>query len=134
MITLKELIKKYPCRIQFNPDVANIETAIDEFGKCDIHIEASLEQGWDFDTEVELICYWYYGCLLEGVKEEIESAFALDNYEQFCKARDKMFDQRGSWCVPKTVNLYWKEEIIGWIDFIDEFIFSNIDYQECEHG
>lgn len=134
MIILKELIKKYPSGIHFNPEVVNIEVAIDELGKCDIHIEPFLDQGWDFDSEIELACYWYYGCLLKGVREEIESAFANNNYEQFCKARDKMFNQAGNWCVPKSVSLYWKNEIIGWIDFIDEFIFNNIDFQECEHG
>ena len=133
MITLKSLITKYPCGIHFNPDAASIDVAIDEFGKCDIHIKP-FDQSWDFNSSVEIDCFWYYGCLPKGIREEIETAFATTDYEHFCKIRDKMFNQAGSWCVPKGVSLVWQDTIIGWIDFIDEFIFNNIDFQECEHG
>ena len=91
MITLKELITRYPCGIHFNYDVVIIEAVVDEFGKCDIHIKSFLDQDWDFNSSVEIDCFWYYGCLPKGVREEIETAFATTDYEHFCEIRDKMF-------------------------------------------
>lgn len=135
MVILKELIKKYPRSIYFNTEITNINIAVEKSNKCSINIEASPEQKWNFNSKVKLVCVWYSGSLPDGVRERVNAAFKEKNFEEFIKIEKSVRSNAPNsyWGLPDDVYIYYKDIIIGHINYIDEFLFKNIDHQECEY-
>ena len=128
MIILKELIKKYSAGILFNPNVVSIQASTDELGKCDIHIESFLDQGWDFDSEITLYAFWHETSISSKLKKELQSIFSEEEFEKLQQARAKSLTSVEGRGLPHGVSLYFQDTLIGWIPFIDSFIYEHIDF------
>jgi hypothetical protein len=153
MIKLKELLEKYGSDIHFYKEIVNCE-AICENGEITIKYipnktysntitnadgqfidyNISLEGAFQSDAEVELNCYWYYGGLARARKTAFETAFKRKDYNLFKATKKALLDTESYWCSPQTISLSINGEPFGSIDYIDEFLFQHIDFQECEHG
>lgn len=153
MIKLKELLEKYSTDIHFHKEVINSETKCENgeiiikytTGKPYVqtikkpdgtnyeHI-IDLKDAFQPDTKVELNCFWYYGGLAEARREGFELAFKTKDYKLFKDVKKVLLNTESYWCSPQSIVLSIDGKPFGHIDYIDEFLFQHIDFQECEHG
>ena len=153
MIKLKELLEKYGSDIHFYKEVVNCK-AICENGEIiikyipnktysntvtnvdgeSIDYNVNLEGVFQPDAEVELDCYWYYGGLARGRKTSFDMAFKRKDYNLFKATKKALLNTESYWCSPQTISLSINDMPFGSINYIDEFLFQHIDFQECEHG
>ena len=153
MIKLQDLLTKYGNDISFVSDVLQCnavcendsitityrpgEPITDSYTDRDKNVvdyTLDLNNKLNPDAQVELVCYWYYGALPKNVHENIHQAFDTHDYAKLQRISSESFDKAYAWCIPQTISLTIDGNILGHINYIDNFLFEHLDHQECEHG
>jgi hypothetical protein len=153
MIKLKELLEKYGADISFCKDTLKQEVKCENdriiltyspAGPISDHYFDENHNIIDYtldltgliseDSDVELTCYWYYGCLPKDIYDNFIDAFDEKDYQLYKDTINETWDKEYHWCSPQSISLCINDNILGHIEYIDEFLFNNLDYQECEHG
>jgi hypothetical protein len=153
MIKLKELLEKYGTDVQFCKDVLKQEVKCENdkiiltyspAGPISDHYFDENHNIIDYtldltgllseDADVALTCYWYYGGLPKKIFNNFIDAFDAKDYQLYKDTLQENWNKEYYLGAPKNISLCINGNILGHIEYIDEFLFNKLDDQECEHG